>query len=131
MLTRPGCDFQLLGEQKPMPQSPNGTHPDVADALHQKDTVLRCLGAKAQSLSGANPATVLSIKTQVCEQSMRVSLARMPEQERNAQPWEISQSYRECYRSCVTIRRVPRYFDLRAALGAMFCCFFQFHGSNS
>jgi transposase InsO family protein len=32
---------------------------------------------------------------------------------------------------CVTIRRVPHLFDLHAALGAMFCCFFQFQGSNS
>lgn len=31
----------------------------------------------------------------------------------------------------VTIRRVPRLFDLHAALGAVFCCFFQFQGSNS
>ena len=31
----------------------------------------------------------------------------------------------------VTIRRVPHLFDLHAALGAMFCCFFQFQGSNS
>ena len=31
----------------------------------------------------------------------------------------------------VTIRRVPRLFDLHAVLGAMFCCFFQFQGSNS
>jgi Leucine-rich repeat (LRR) protein len=31
----------------------------------------------------------------------------------------------------VTIRRVPRCFDLHAVLGAMFCCFFQFQGSNS
>ena len=31
----------------------------------------------------------------------------------------------------VTIRRVPRCFDLHAALGAMFCCIFQFQGSNS
>jgi len=34
-------------------------------------------------------------------------------------------------RNTVTIRRVPRLFDLHAALGAMFCCFFQFQGSNS
>jgi transposase len=31
----------------------------------------------------------------------------------------------------VIIRRVPRLFDLHAVLGAMFCCFFQFQGSNS
>jgi hypothetical protein len=31
----------------------------------------------------------------------------------------------------VTIRRVPRLSDLHAVLGAMFCCFFQFQGSNS
>jgi hypothetical protein len=31
----------------------------------------------------------------------------------------------------VSIRRVPRCFDLHAVLGAMFCCFFQFQGSNS
>jgi hypothetical protein len=31
----------------------------------------------------------------------------------------------------VTNRRVPRLFDLHAVLGAMFCCFFQFQGSNS
>jgi hypothetical protein len=31
----------------------------------------------------------------------------------------------------VSIRRVPHLFDLHAALGAMFCCFFQFQGSNS
>lgn len=31
----------------------------------------------------------------------------------------------------VTIRRIPHLFDLHAALGAMFCCFFQFQGSNS
>ena len=34
-------------------------------------------------------------------------------------------------RLSVTIRRVPRLFDLHAVLGAMFCCFFQFQGSNS
>ncbi len=31
----------------------------------------------------------------------------------------------------VTIRRVPRLFDLHAVPIAMFCCFFQFQGSNS
>jgi hypothetical protein len=31
----------------------------------------------------------------------------------------------------VTIRRVPHLFDLHAVPGAMFCCFFQFQGSNS
>ena len=31
----------------------------------------------------------------------------------------------------VTIRRVPRLFDLHAVPSAMFCCFFQFQGSNS
>jgi hypothetical protein len=33
--------------------------------------------------------------------------------------------------SSVTIRRIPRLFDLHAVAGAMFCCFFQFQGSNS
>jgi hypothetical protein len=31
----------------------------------------------------------------------------------------------------VTIRRVPRCFDLHPVLGFMFCCIFQFQGSNS
>jgi hypothetical protein len=31
----------------------------------------------------------------------------------------------------VTIRRIPRLFDLHAVPGAMFCCFFQFQGNNS
>jgi len=31
----------------------------------------------------------------------------------------------------VTIRRVPRLFDLHALPDAMFRCFFQFQGSNS
>jgi hypothetical protein len=31
----------------------------------------------------------------------------------------------------VSIRRVPRLFDLHAVPSTMFCCFFQFQGSNS
>jgi hypothetical protein len=31
----------------------------------------------------------------------------------------------------VSIRRIPRLFDLHGVPGAMFCCFFQFQGSNS
>ena len=37
----------------------------------------------------------------------------------------------EILRPTVTIRRVPRLFDLHAVPSAMFCCFFQFQGSNS
>ena len=43
----------------------------------------------------------------------------------------ISQLRRQPAARPVTIRRVPRLFDLHAVLGAMFCCFFQFQGSNS
>ena len=62
----------------------------------------------------------------------------------NAKPFKAGKAYkdnklckmimsRELYRRfhAVTIRRVPHFFDLHAVLGAMFCCFFQFQGSNS
>jgi uncharacterized protein with ParB-like and HNH nuclease domain len=44
--------------------------------------------------------------------------------------WPSNEEFHKAWLS-VTIRRVPHLFDLHAVLGAMFCCFFQFQGSNS